>query len=137
MKPLFPLAAAGLVLAASVAMAQPAGAPAAQQRNLKVLPADMPQAQLIDVMQSFNRALGVECSYCHVPGNFASDANGHKEVARGMLRLTERLNRELLPEISGLGEPRVSCFTCHRGAALPATAPGVQPAGHRHRGERG
>ena len=132
------LAAAAVALAGSVAFAQPAATPAPPpERNLQVLPRDIAQRDLINIMQSFNRALGVECSYCHVAGNFASDANGHKNIARGMLRMTQRLNRELLPEIQGLGEPRVSCFTCHRGEAQPATAPGAQPAPHHHSGERG
>ena len=134
------LSAAALLLAGSVAFAQPAATPAPTpppERNLQVLPRDMPQGQLMQVMQSFTRALGVQCSHCHVPGDFASDANGHKNIARGMLRMTQRLNRELLPEIQGLGEPRVSCFTCHRGEAEPATSPGAQPAPHTHSGERG
>ena len=135
---LLALPAAALVLAGSVAFAQPGATPSPPpERNLQVLPSDIPQAQLMQVMQSFTRALGVQCSYCHVAGDFASDANGHKNIARGMLRLTQRLNRELLPEIEGLGEPRVSCFTCHRGEAQPATAPGAQPAPHTHSGERG
>ncbi len=133
------LSAAAVALAGSVAFAQPAPAPTPPpERNLQVLPRDMPRAELIQVMQSFTRALGVQCSYCHVQGDFASDANGHKNIARGMLRMTQRLNRELLPEIQGLGEPRVSCFTCHRGEAEPASAPGTPAAApHHHSGERG
>ncbi|HEY0326202.1 MAG TPA: c-type cytochrome [Allosphingosinicella sp.] len=133
------LAAAAVALAGSVAFAQPAATPTPPpERNLQVLPRDIAQRDLINIMQSFNRALGVECSYCHVAGNFASDANGHKNIARGMLRMTQRLNRELLPEIQGLGEPRVSCFTCHRGEGQPATSPGAPAAApHHHSGERG
>lgn len=133
------LSAAAIALAGSVAFAQPATTPTPPpERNLQVLPRDMPQGQLMQVMQSFSRALGVQCSYCHVAGDFASDANGHKNIARGMLRMTQRLNRELLPEIQGLGEPRVSCFTCHRGEAQPATSPGAPAAApHSHSGERG
>ena len=130
------LSASALVLAGSVAFAQPTAAPP-PERNLQVLPRDIPQAQLMQAMQSMSRALGVQCGYCHVPGDFRSDANGHKNIARGMMRLTQRLNQELLPEIPGLGEPQVSCFTCHRGEAQPATRPGVQPAPHAHSGERG
>jgi hypothetical protein len=133
------LSAAAIALAGSVALAQPAATPPPPpERNLQVLPRDIPQRELINIMQSFNRALGVECSYCHVAGNFASDASGHKNITRGMLIMTQRLNRELLPEIQGLGDPQVSCFTCHRGSTQPATAPGAQqPAPHRHGGERG
>jgi hypothetical protein len=133
---LLPLPAAALVLAGSIAWAQPAAptldkaAPKAEKRatNLKVFPAEMPRERLIEAMRGFKTALGVECSYCHVEGDFASDANPHKEIARGMLRMTMRLNREALPAIFGptpAGEeaPRVSCFTCHRGAEEPAVSP--------------
>src|SRR5215510_1479275 len=34
-------------------------------QNLKVLPADIPQAQLLQTMQGFAQALGVQCGYCH------------------------------------------------------------------------
>jgi predicted component of type VI protein secretion system len=121
MKPHLPLAAAALALAASIAFAQPQGAPAdaPKQRNLQVLPRNIPQDRLMAVMQAFTRSLGVQCSHCHVRGDFASEANPNKEITRGMMRMTGRLNAELLPGISGLTEPRVSCFSCHRGAAEP------------------
>jgi sugar phosphate isomerase/epimerase len=144
----FLLPAAGLALAGSVALAHPAHqqpnvspprpekavaqpAQPAAERNLQVFPRDITQERLMAAMQDFSRALGVQCSYCHVPGNFASDDNPHKEMARGMMRLTARLNQELLPAIPGLHRPRVSCFTCHGGAASPAVslpAPG-EPRG--------
>ena len=147
------LPAAALVLAATVAVAQPPQTPPSGQaqgaRNLKVLPADIPQERLMGVMRSFTRSLGVQCSFCHAPGNFASDANPHKEVARGMMRMTAQINGELLPPIIGPSEERrVTCATCHRGAAEPATAtpdapgtpasppPQPQPHNHHH-GERG
>jgi len=42
-------------------------APAAPApRNLQVLPKDTPAPDLIAAMQQFTRALGVQCTYCHV-----------------------------------------------------------------------
>ena len=137
MKSTLTLAAATLVLAASVAFAQPPqGSPAPPAgkgeqtppaaaptgRNLQVLPADIPQRNLMNTMQAFTAALGVNCSHCHVPGNFRSDDNPKKNIARGMMRMTWQLNNQILPAIPGLSEPRVSCTTCHRGEAVPATA---------------
>ena len=89
-------------------------------------------------MVGFARSLGVRCTFCHVGQegaplstfDFASDARPHKETARNMLRLTQRLNRELIPAIAGPGEagqPRVTCFTCHRGSSTPAIAPPPRP----------
>ena len=119
MKRLFPFAAAGIALAATVAFAQPQISPP-PERNLKVFPTDIPQGDLMTAMQGFGSALGVNCSHCHVSGNFASDENPNKDIARGMMRMTWTLNRETLPAIPGLGEPRVTCYTCHRGEAEPA-----------------
>ncbi len=83
-------------------------------------------------MVGFSRALGVRCTFCHVGTegqplstfDFASDARPHKELARGMIRMTQQLNRELIPAIVGeSARPRVTCFTCHGGSEHPATAP--------------
>lgn len=120
--------------------------------NAQVLPADTGPDQLRDTMRGFAMALGVRCTFCHVGPegaplsqlDFVSDANPHKEAARGMIRMVAQLNNEILPAIPNLHDPRVSCFTCHRGSARPATAPPApasapQPAQaqpHVH-GERG
>jgi len=124
--------------------------------NLQVLPADIGPERLQMVMQSFTRSLGVRCSFCHVGQgdflnwDFASDQNAHKDVAREMMRMTRELNEGLLAEVEGLHEVepgtfRVTCWTCHRGDASPATmpppeeeeaapapAPAPAPDGHQH-----
>jgi tetratricopeptide (TPR) repeat protein len=40
--------------------------PAPAPRNLQVLPKDTPAADVLARMQQFTRALGVQCTYCHV-----------------------------------------------------------------------
>ena len=35
-------------------------------KNLQVLPKDTPAAQVVAQMQQFTRALGVQCTYCHI-----------------------------------------------------------------------
>ena len=141
-----PLAAATLLATALAAQApQPAPAPKAapkQQftwpetlRNPQVLPRDIGSQQLRATMMGFVTGLGVRCTYCHVGAeevplaerDFASDANPHKQIAREMMRMVQHLNQERLPAISGLTEPRVTCYTCHRGATEPATAPPPPP----------
>ena len=46
------------------------GSPSAQAppepKNLKVLPKNMSRREVIDVMRSFSRGLGVRCTECHV-----------------------------------------------------------------------
>jgi hypothetical protein len=101
------------------------GAPA---QNLQVLPKDMPRQQLTQLMRSFTAALGVECTHCHV-GTMqerAKDDNPKKGIARKMIQMTAAINNE---HMKGVGEPaadgaaKVTCFTCHRGAIKPLTAP--------------
>ncbi len=96
--------------------------------NLQILPDSLTRDELIGRMRGFTAALGVGCDHCHAGGDdgldFPSDANPHKEVARGMMRMTGQINREILPAIDGLhgeGEMLVTCYTCHRGAARPET----------------
>lgn len=115
----------------AVATAMPLAAqngPAAA-RNLRVL---TPDVDIQRVMGRFNAALGVQCTYCHVANDFASDANPKKEVARAMLRMVQMVadrfpdsgndftgSRYLpFPE----GKQYVTCFTCHQGMALPVSA---------------
>jgi hypothetical protein len=100
-------------------------------KNLKVLPKNISRANLLATMKSFSQSLGVRCTYCHVGEDnqplsamdFASDKKANKAIARDMLRLVNRLNRRDLPAIGGLTEPRVTCYTCHRGSKEPARAP--------------
>jgi hypothetical protein len=135
--------------------------------NLEVLPDDIGAAGLEAVMRSFTRSLGVRCSHCHVGQgdflnwDFASDENGHKDIAREMMRMTRQINVDLLDDIEGLHPVdegaghagfRVTCWTCHRGNSTPETmpppeeeaAPPPAPApagqegqgGHQHEGQQ-
>ncbi len=94
---------------------KPAGAkPRPQPKNLKLLQPDQVQG----VMRAFRAALGVECTHCHVQGDFASDDNPKKVMARHMMELTHEINTKF-PD----GQRHVTCYTCHRGATEPAKAP--------------
>jgi len=82
-------------------------------------------------MREFSFALGVRCQYCHFGGDgisfdgvdFSSDAKPAKNKARAMLKMTDQLNRTLLPQVPSRADPRVTveCATCHRGLPLPKT----------------
>ena len=82
--------------------------------NLKVLKDE----NIGQIMQGFRAALGVQCTYCHIAGNFASDENPKKEIARHMITMAQQINTNF-PD----GKEHVTCYTCHRGAAMPLTAP--------------
>lgn len=105
-----------LLTTATVFAQQPQeGAPRRQPpppKNLKILPPE----NIGRVMQGYRASLGVMCNHCHVQGDFASDENPKKEVARKMIALVKDINAKL-PEGKG-----VTCFTCHRGAVEPVSA---------------
>jgi hypothetical protein len=86
-------------------------------QNLKVL--NTSGENLMRTMHAFSSSLGVKCDHCHVQGNFASDENPKKEIARKMLLMAREVNRNF-PQDNRL---HVSCYTCHRGEVVPRTAP--------------
>ena len=92
--------------------------PFAEPKNLKVL--KISGDQLRDTMRAFNAALGVQCFHCHVQGDLVSDANPKKEMARNMITMTREINGHFP---SSDGNLKVRCYTCHRGAITPLTAP--------------
>jgi len=85
--------------------------------NLKVLKVTT-GPQVVAIMRTFTAGLGVQCVYCHVQGNFASDDNPKKETARHMIEMAQNINAKF-PD----GKEHVTCYTCHRGETEPKTAP--------------
>jgi hypothetical protein len=85
--------------------------------NLRVLKVSTNQ-EVQQIMRTFTVGLGVQCIHCHVQGNFASDDNPKKAIARRMITMTQQLNGNFSE-----GKLRVSCYTCHRGEPEPKTAP--------------
>jgi hypothetical protein len=90
--------------------------------NLKVLKVTT-GPEVVQIMRTFTVGLGVQCNFCHVQGNNASDENPKKEIARNMIKMAQEINTKF-PD----GKMHVSCFTCHRGEAEPKTAPEPRPA---------
>jgi len=131
--------AMGFVLAAALSAQAPApgqgragGAPQAPPANLQVLPKDIPRPQLLQTMQAFNQALGVQCGHCHQftaagdPMNdMASDVKPQKNAARAMLRMVAAVNPQVQQAVSKTADTavRVGCWTCHRGQAIPEAPP--------------
>lgn len=89
--------------------------PAGPPKNLRVLPAD---TNIQQTMGAFRAALGVQCTYCHIAGDFASDDNPKKNIARNMIRMAGDINGAF-PD----GQRHVTCYTCHRGDAKPRIEP--------------
>jgi photosynthetic reaction center cytochrome c subunit len=57
-----------------------------------------------------------QCTYCHEPENYASDAKYTKIVARRMIAMTRDINMNWQSHVKETG---VTCFTCHRGNGVP------------------
>jgi len=98
--------------------------------NLKVLPKDITQEEIKQVMDDFKVALGVKCGFCHAQDandpsklDFASDANHHKETARWMMKMTQRINKQHFKRHDDkTGElTQITCMTCHNGSEHPVT----------------
>ena len=80
-------------------------------QNLQVLPEGAPVGQ---IMRAIRDALGVDCAFCHVDGDRASDDIDKKVIARGMMRMMQTINEH--DALTGI-EARINCATCHRGSA--------------------
>lgn len=129
---LLPFALVAVEPAPSPAVAAPlVAADSSEWENLQVLPDSLTRDELTAIMQRLTQALGVNCAYCHVrrdgAWDFPSDDKAHKTAARGMMRMTWRLNHDVLPEMEGLGGhgplATVTCWTCHRGQSRPMSSP--------------
>jgi hypothetical protein len=83
-------------------------------KNLKILKPD----EVMPAMRSYTTALGVRCDFCHVQGDRASDDSPHKGTARRMITMVRQVNTDLFE-----GKQEVTCYTCHRGATEPQSAP--------------
>src|SRR5437773_8592364 len=93
-------------------------------KNVKVLKG-IPVDEFMDTMGMFASSLGYDCSSCHSP-----DIRTNREAfavetpliqrARGMITMVNAINRSYFR-----GEPRVSCFTCHRGNYTPEIIPNL------------
>lgn len=119
---------AAIVLAIS-SFTQPASQPAKEKpTNLKVLPKNISDQELTQVMRGFNTALGVKCNHCHASKpngekglDFASDANPNKDVSRAMMKMTKKINKKYFKHQHEGVIQNISCETCHNGKAEPKT----------------
>lgn len=111
-----------LSLAASLlalwACAQAPQKGAARPQNLQVLARDTPMTVVQADMKDMAQGLGVECSFCHVPGAYEKDDVDMKRVARRMMRMVKAMNDGYFS-----GRAEITCYTCHRGQRLPLRHP--------------
>jgi hypothetical protein len=148
------LSAAAIAFVLGCTTAGPRQQPAQQPsefKNLQVLPKTITRPELLAIMRSFTRGLGVRCTFCHAPTNppsehpdFPSDAKEEKRVARVMIQMTAQINgawmerveaaeghedEHAAPADAGTApQQRVGCWTCHRGKSEPELPPPPPPA---------
>src|SRR3954447_1454992 len=110
-------------LATVIALAQDTPPPAAPKkgggggppRNLKVLKPE----EVRPMMGGMRASLGVQCTFCHVMGDNASDEKPEKLIARTMMKMMNDANATLSDAV----KTKVTCYTCHRGKEMPESAP--------------
>jgi Photosynthetic reaction centre cytochrome C subunit len=98
-------------------------------KNLQVLPKNIRPDSLDKIMDAFNTALGVNCGFCHTENKqtrileFEKDSKPEKEITRKMMLMTMDINKNYFQfneEASAVQVQAVTCYTCHKGTAIPA-----------------
>ncbi len=113
---------AALLVVSCASSSHRSAAPAPGWKNLQLIRKDIPREQLIELMRTYSRSLGVRCTYCHEGEqesmDFASDVKSEKRAARVMMQMTRNINEEYISRLESQGNV-VDCYTCHRGKAIP------------------
>jgi len=102
-------------------------------QNIQVL-TDLNALELARLMNAMTTWIAPEqgCEYCHNTENLADDSKYTKLVARQMLTMTRDINANWQDHVVETG---VTCWTCHRGQAVPSdiwftTPPPKTPSAH-------
>ena len=79
-------------------------------KNIQALKG-IPASRIAGLMDSYNKALGVSCEYCHVAGDLSkADKPAHKLSVRDIM-MTREINEKY--------KHTVDCMSCHLGKAKP------------------
>ena len=114
-------------LCAIIVLAQSFTKPEGKKKgtNLKVLPKNIAEDELIGLMKGYAKSLGVKCKFCHLPlasdstkFDFASDAKVEKITARKMITMVNGINKKYLGKMDEHMEA-ITCVTCHMGNTQP------------------
>ena len=65
-------------------------------------------------MQAYNKALGVECTHCHLDGQWSLAYLPMFDIAYRMQKMVDDLNANALKQYGG-----ITCNTCHQGKTTP------------------
>jgi photosynthetic reaction center cytochrome c subunit len=80
---------------------------------------DLSKQQFARLMLSIKAWVAPEvgCNFCHNAPDYTNDDKYTKRVAREMLKMTRHINTDWTAHVGATG---VTCYTCHRGQAVPA-----------------
>src|SRR4030095_1500813 len=118
------------VLIAFVLLGSAASLRQKKERNLKVLPKDISDHMIDSIMKTYNKALGVNCNFCHTPDNGVSVTDSvnyarnysMKDNASRMMRLNIDINKTYFYyDTASRAEylKVITCKTCHQGHPFP------------------
>ena len=104
--------------------------PGEKYKNLKVLPKNISEQTMDTVMHEFEKALGVECDFCHVKPadstaewDMALDDKPEKNIARKMITMSNKINKDFFNATTKYGDENalleIHCVTCHHGEPHP------------------
>ncbi len=86
-------------------------------KNIQMMK-EVPAGRLLAIMRvGYAASLGVECTHCHVAGEWEKDDKEAKSIARKMMGFARETNERLAAIKQGA---MVNCTTCHRGEVKPA-----------------
>lgn len=74
-----------------------------------------PATVMIPAMIAIRGSLGVQCSYCHLPHDWADESVPQKQRAREMFDMLKFINHTYFNDANG-----VTCWSCHRALPKPA-----------------
>ena len=81
-------------------------------KNIKALKG-VPAGQIAGLMDSYNKALGVSCEYCHLAGDLPNDTKPAHKLSVRDITMTREINDKY--------KHAVDCMSCHQGKAKPTT----------------
>ena len=96
----------------------PSGQPSSEAyQNIQVLK-NLDSNEFLRLMSAITTWVSPEtgCAYCHSLENMADDALYQKHVARRMIQMVQYINSNWKSHVGAGG---VTCYTCHRGQAIP------------------